>query len=377
MKKFVKMSLAAAVAVAGLSTTASAQPLEEAIQGVDFSGYLRYRYDETKHDLASANNSDDGTHGYKIYALTKSKINDTLTANVGVLVNGSTTNASGDANVAVTVNEVNFTFTGIENTTVIAGKQKIATPFTDAGDQRGTGVVAQVKAGAATLVAAYFMNNSINDEGDDQVDIEDQDIATIGIMGAAGPVNLAAWYADVAGATPSDLNSDAEAGLDAWTISADANIEGVKVGVRHTELEVDGTNTDNSLTKITISGKAGPVALNAGYAETDKQGGLVAFDRDSATGFSSWKIVANNKADVEAYTVGAGVEVMPKLTVRLDYTDAEWAGQNEATDTMVSATYAMSSNFTAHVRLSNLETETAGTKTADDNVGRLELLYKF
>ena len=40
----IKMSLIAAVAVTGLTSTVSAQPLEDAIKGVDFSGNLRYRY---------------------------------------------------------------------------------------------------------------------------------------------------------------------------------------------------------------------------------------------------------------------------------------------------------------------------------------------
>jgi hypothetical protein len=44
MKKFAKMSLAAAVAVAGLSTTASAGALEDAIKGVQISGQVTAGY---------------------------------------------------------------------------------------------------------------------------------------------------------------------------------------------------------------------------------------------------------------------------------------------------------------------------------------------
>ncbi len=44
MKKFAKMSLIAAIAVAG--TTASAQPLAEAIKNVDVSGTVVYRYND-------------------------------------------------------------------------------------------------------------------------------------------------------------------------------------------------------------------------------------------------------------------------------------------------------------------------------------------
>jgi hypothetical protein len=47
MTKMIKMSLIAAVAVTGITSTVSAQPLEEAIKGVDVSGLLRYRYNES------------------------------------------------------------------------------------------------------------------------------------------------------------------------------------------------------------------------------------------------------------------------------------------------------------------------------------------
>jgi hypothetical protein len=42
MKKFAKMSLVAAVAVAGLSSTVAAKPLADAIQGTSVSGLVRY-----------------------------------------------------------------------------------------------------------------------------------------------------------------------------------------------------------------------------------------------------------------------------------------------------------------------------------------------
>jgi ACT domain-containing protein len=57
MKKIAKLSLVAAVAVAGF-TTANAQPLEEAIKNVDVSGSVVYRYnDYNDRDLGSQANS--------------------------------------------------------------------------------------------------------------------------------------------------------------------------------------------------------------------------------------------------------------------------------------------------------------------------------
>ena len=50
MKKIAKISLVAAVAVAGL-TTANAQPLEQAIKGVEVSGSVVYRYNDYNNAL--------------------------------------------------------------------------------------------------------------------------------------------------------------------------------------------------------------------------------------------------------------------------------------------------------------------------------------
>ncbi|MGE4455641.1 MAG: major outer membrane protein, partial [Arcobacteraceae bacterium] len=58
MQKFAKISLAAAVAVAGLSSVASAKPLEEAIKGVDATGYVTYQYNDRSSKTDGVNNPD-------------------------------------------------------------------------------------------------------------------------------------------------------------------------------------------------------------------------------------------------------------------------------------------------------------------------------
>ena len=45
-----KLSLAAIMTVGALSTV-NAQPLEEAIKGVDFSGFARYRFHDVEKDM--------------------------------------------------------------------------------------------------------------------------------------------------------------------------------------------------------------------------------------------------------------------------------------------------------------------------------------
>ena len=68
MRKISKISLVAAVAVAGFST-ANAQPLEEAIKNVDVSGSVVYRYDNFD-DSKNFNQKMRGSNCYKTTAKT-------------------------------------------------------------------------------------------------------------------------------------------------------------------------------------------------------------------------------------------------------------------------------------------------------------------
>ena len=77
MTKMIKMSLIAAVAVTSMTSVASAQNLEDAIKGVDFSGNLRYRYTNGEANALDQNE-------YRFEATVKSKINDMATANVSI-----------------------------------------------------------------------------------------------------------------------------------------------------------------------------------------------------------------------------------------------------------------------------------------------------
>lgn len=84
--KLAKISLAAAVALGALSTASFAQPLEEAIKGVDVSGYLRYRYNDDRY--SDKNNVKDAsetsaTHQYKVKADFKTPVVNNVAFNLG------------------------------------------------------------------------------------------------------------------------------------------------------------------------------------------------------------------------------------------------------------------------------------------------------
>ena len=84
MKKIAKLSLVAAVAVAGL-TTANAQPLEEAIKNVDVSGSVVYRYNDWNNDK-SGSLKDASDNNYKIGLNLSSKVNEDVKFNSRFLV---------------------------------------------------------------------------------------------------------------------------------------------------------------------------------------------------------------------------------------------------------------------------------------------------
>ena len=199
MRKISKISLVAAVAVAGFST-ANAQPLEEAIKNVDVSGSVVYRYDNfddkenfnqvwydgledtfnngtvaewneladlvglddtaTLAEVAKAYGVIDNTgnvkkdrtdrNKYKIGLNLSSKVNDYVKFNSRSIVGTknsydfATTNAIKDADskttdgsADVSLSQAYFGLTAIPNTVVNIGKQGLTTPYTVAVDING------------------------------------------------------------------------------------------------------------------------------------------------------------------------------------------------------------------------------------------------
>lgn len=198
MRKISKISLVAAVAVAGFST-ANAQPLEEAIKNVDVSGSVVYRYDnyhnaeklDSNGNVTSDRENTDANR-YKIGLNLSSKVNDYVKFNsrfiVGSQANGgfaslnagketnggnvpagipnqNTLGADGQADVSLS--NAYFGLTAIPNTVVNIGKQGLTTPYTVAVDingneQTGTGILALTTVGPVTGGLGYFNNTNLN-----------------------------------------------------------------------------------------------------------------------------------------------------------------------------------------------------------------------
>ena len=402
MKKIAKLSLVAAVAVAGL-TTANAQPLEEAIKNVDVSGSVVYRYNDYNNSLPSQTNpTAPNTNNYKVALNLSSKVNEDVKFNSRFIVGGADSgfatldsSVNGDQNVDVTLSHAYFGYTGIANTTVNVGKQGLTTPWTvaidsDGNEQTGTGILALSTVGPVTLAGAYFNQTNLDDSGDTQAlfgnglganvitNEGDQDIATAGAIVAAGPVTLDAWYVDA-----NDL-------FDSYTIGAKAafDVEGIKLGAdaRWVSLDLDNNDRDNTLAKIVLTADAGLVDAKVAYATTDKEGGTTALDNDANTTLLGWNLWANGKADADYWQAVLGFDILSNLNLSANYGNVEWTPSANTTreqeEIYAQLLYKMSKNLNTYVRYGTFtdETRTAGAPTTDNNDdtrGRLQVEYTF
>lgn len=416
MKRLVKLSLATSVALASFSC-ANAQDLEQAIKNVDVSGTVAYRYNDYEESAAESDSS--VSNNYKIGLNLKSKVNDDVTANTRFIV-GTTTDAgnvgldtqsSGDGQVDVTLSEVNFTYTGISNTSITVGKQGLATPFTvhrDAmgNEQTGTGILAITNVGPVTLAGAYFNQTNLGESGalndpysdgkyngvikntkgtssdkdtiaknnnDYGNEIGSKNIVTIGAMVNIAGINADAWYIDM-----QDV-------FDAYTIglAAKYNVGDVKLApyARYSSLDLDDFSADNKLWKLGMRANMGIFGAHLGYGQTDDEGGIVDLDGSSTTGYDEhWNVTLSGQADSSVVYASVDAQVMPKLNVALKYSDLDddTSAKQDEREIYTQITYNMSKNFYGYVRFGQYEKDNEfGSKKLDSTRGRLQVQYSF
>jgi hypothetical protein len=418
MKKIAKISLVAAIAVAGL-TTANAQPLEEAIKGVEVSGSIVYRYqDQNDNDYGiadpgaagippvgqnAANSTSKSSNNYKAALNLSSKVNDDLKAYTRFLVaNGDgnfaslDTQNSEDSNVDVELSNVYFGYTGIKNTTVNVGKQGLTTPWTvatqaDGEEQTGTGILALSTVGPVTLAGAFFNQTNLGVSGDAKLngtDVSDQldgavDVGTVGAIAAIGPVTVDAWYLDM------------EDTFDTFTVGAKyaPEVAGIKFDteLRYASLSLDSavanalTNDkdDNSIIKAVVKADAGLIDGKLAYAKTDKDGGLTALDNDATTTLLGWNLNANGKADADYYQAVLGIDILSNLNLSANYGNIEYKSTNlnglkvEEEEIYAQLLYKMSKNLSTYVRYGENTKDVDSVETIDQDIGRLQVAYTF
>ncbi|MCT7621303.1 major outer membrane protein [Aliarcobacter butzleri] len=398
MRKISKLSLVAAVAVAGFST-ANAQPLEEAIKNVETSGSVVYRYDNFNDDKASSTEK----NNYKIGLNLSSKVNDYVKFNSRFLVanedgnfagNGLDAHNKADTNPEVTLSHANFAFTGIQNTTITAGKQGLATPWTvaidsDGNEQTGTGILALSTVGPVTAAAGYFNQTNLDKSGNinsargisvsaisgtaltDGHNMGSRDVYVGALLADFSPVKLEAWYLDMADT------------FDTYTLVAKANFapsSDSKIGLeaRYVSLDLDQADSDNAMYRLAVTGNLGIFNAKVSYTATDDEGGITALDQDAENATLGWNITSNGTPDAEYWQGVLGVNILDNLNLSANYGHLKASDidlkQEEAYGQL---TYKMSKNLSTYLRYGTYEEKNSGTKISDQNRGRIQVEYTF
>ena len=411
--KFAKLSLVAAVAVAGF-TTANAQPLEEAIKNVDVTGSVVYRYNDYANDQVAAGKDSDNTNtnNYKVALGLSSKVNDDVKFNSRFIV-GSSTNAglveldsnNHDGQADVTLSNANFAYTGVKNTTVIVGKQGLTTPWTvavdsDNNEQTGTGILAMSAIGPVTLAGAYFNQTNLDLSTDASLNSTkllsqlygSADIATVGAIATLGSVTADAWFLDMQDTfktyTVGAKTAQKLAGID---LTADARYASLSFDTPvATALKSAISSTvveeDNSMMKLVVTADAGLIDGKLAYAKTGKEGGLTALDNDASTTLLGWNLTANGKADADYIQAVLGFDILANLNLSANYGNLQYKSLANSTvdfeeeEVYGQLLYKMSKNLTTYVRYGTYtkEDKTPGVaKTNDDTRGRLQVEYTF
>ena len=417
MRKISKISLVAAVAVAGFST-ANAQPLEQAIKDVEVSGSVVYRYDNADNDKVQGASDRTDRNRYKIGLNLSSKVNDYVKFNSRFIVGGgdntygwATTDAKkggDDKNASVDLSQAYFGLTAIPNTVVNIGKMGLTTPYTVAVDQNGneqagTGILALSTFGAVTAGAGYFNNQNFDTLPDINYSLGikgsiigfdgGNDVYVATLQGDLDLVKLESWYTGV----QDTLNS--------YTLAATGNIdlaENAKIGLeaRYVNLKLDSDvqdahkldSKDNSMFRLAADGKFSIVNARVAYTQTDKDGGLTALDQDAKNTSLGWNITSNGVADAKYWQAALGADILDNLNFTLHYGNLEADGSTERTlnhifvgadqkleqeEVYGQLTYKMSKNLNTYLRYGNFQEKVDSVKDVDQDIGRIQVAYTF
>ncbi|TLP41243.1 porin [Arcobacter arenosus] len=376
MKKFAKMSLVAAVAVAGMTSYASAGSLEEAIKDSTISGYARYRMN-TDHE------NDMDTRGeVKLVVKVTTKVNDNVTASVKTVTDNAASSATSDSAAKdFSWNQMFFTYAN-GPLTVSAGRLGLVSPMTDNGNS-GNGIVATYGLGAVTLAGAYYLDTDKVEGRLPLTNYQGVSVYGLGVLGSVEMVNFEAWYLSTL-----DEVSDVATTYDAvsgYTLAADATFGPIGVNARYAELDADGAlaGADISYLQAGINGSIGIVSAQLNYVKTGEDSGDTTFDGD-VDAANNLGLLTNDMMlinDADAWHLGLSAKVTDTITLGAHYLSVDGNSNSnivDATETELNAKYQMSKNFYVLGRLSMGEVDDGIAGNNDDfQNSRIELKYSF
>ncbi len=354
MKKFAKMSLVAAVALAGL-TNVQAGSLEEAIKGVDISGQVRYRIQE-KTDFSEEQD-------VNIDIKTVVPVNDNVSFVSNINIDNDNDEQPGSSNLGFNTSGFNMDQYYFQYTngavTALLGTQEIPGRLTDG--LTASGIVGLYNAGAFTVGAASFYNSEVSDAM----------INSVIAMGSVGPVSLLGQYVD------------ADDVLDSYNLKADATVGPVMLGVEYAETDEDANNDDYSTLKVYASAKLAALSAKLTYIKTADDGSGSIDGHNSTDGIETaseyllWQLGSADRADMDVFAIDASYAVTDKVSLRAAYADGDYDNSGVKTDVseaLAQIGYKWSANLNTYIRYSQLDDEATVDKV---DRGRVEVKYTF
>jgi len=365
MKKFVKMSMAAAITVAGLSSVANAGLLENAIEDVEISGkvYVEFLSNQNKLTKQTTSQSDIDTE-----LTIKAPVNDQVTSIVtiegdnGSYDRGNDSNKSSAASLGVKKAYLAYTSNGISGN---VGRFGLSTPYHD-GD-RVEGFSASYNLNPVTLTGLYAITND---------DVEADNLAYFEAKTSVSNVNA---------------NLNYFTGLEAKStgLSVTTSVANVDLGAHYATSKFDDKNLkDGSTLKITASTTVGGISISGNYYKTGKDSAAVTSATEAAYAYELSQLVfggnknysdASKIADTTVMGLGLSKSI-DKNTYYVNYATATTKGATDDTDyseLRLRAKSALSDNFALTGTYSIYKKETGSTVEKEQNSARIEGKYSF
>jgi hypothetical protein len=335
MTKTIKMSLAAVVAVAGFSTSASA---------IDYSGKLY-----VEHYGVTQNNDTDSGFEIDFDVTATSKITDNFSATVGVEADSDNKQtAVGNANVSIDDAYIAYNKDGLG---VKVGRQGMDTPNTD-GDN-GEGTMVTYGMGNITVAGAFFDNHAIVNGT--------ENIMVGAVLGSADMVNFEAWMVNI------DEHSSN------MTLAASANVGPVTVAGRYATSSFDAAGEkDGDTMKLTVSGKVENISLTGIYLANGEDNAALTTDASSANTVELVKLHASNRADTTVMAAVASMGLTDGYSVALKYGAADVAGTNYS-EMVAQLNKSFAKNLKGSLRYSDYD----DTSADGIQIMRADIKYSF
>jgi hypothetical protein len=314
--KLAKLSLAAIMA-AGAFTYASATPLENAIKGVDISGYVRYRY-YNEDNGATAQNTD--RHRFTVPIMFKVPVSDKLTAAVAMFAqkNDWATNSSPKAAAAYSDSTFNLSRMWFNYAdagwNVTLGRQLLKTPYTEGGitGSYGDGLVVMYSPMKnLTLAAASFVkSNQTVDGAVGGLALNNQNINAVAAIGSFSGVNLQLWGFTVDGVVDSAYFFQASGSVAGLSLKGQYSAVSLSNSA-YTALNAAGVvNGDDSgsFYGLQAAYKLDNFKVGAGFTSTSSDNGISVLDADGGLIKAGKQLyyVTTNARDTDVYFVTAG-----------------------------------------------------------------------